>query len=112
MLTVSKSSARNKFPMFRYVFVHILSQENLSLTEGQLFEVIDNPNTIANYFPLHEKNSTHWQNITTHLKPILMYFHPPAKCFPSSTKLNEDLLIMITNSEAPPLVMSFRGNFV
>ena len=23
----------------RYVFVHILSQENLSLTEGQLFEV-------------------------------------------------------------------------
>ena len=97
--------------MFRYVFVHILSQENLSLTEGQLFEVIDNPNTIANYFPLHKKNSTHWQNITTHLKPILRYFHLPAKCFPSSTKLNEDLLIMITNSEAPPLVMSFRGNF-
>ena len=49
MLIVSTSS-NIFFSMFRYVFVHILSQENLSLTEGQLFEVIDISNAIGNSF--------------------------------------------------------------
>ena len=80
MLTVSKSSARNKFPMFRYVFVHILSQENLSLTEGQLFEVIDNPNTIANYLPLQEKK----------FHALAKYYHPletNSKVLPPTSKM-------------------------